>query len=215
MKHGTTSTMVHAQSVMLMNKYIKFWDWFKSRSEYIYNNLEIDTDNIALEITENIKLVNQDLEFEIPLEFLDDTRELIISADGLEKLFNVVIELVKSAPIINNWRITAFRPRLHQRNQRIDLDGISMDYFDIFFTYIEQNQGIELKAYIADYDGIDNRYVHLYFLLLDSLIGEYDSVKCIASTKVFPLLNKTDLHSFSELLEIVDNYKKKIIEPKK
>ena len=47
----------------------------------------------------------------------------------------LVSNIVKNAPFMKQWKITAFRPRLHQRNQIIDLDGISMDYHDVFFDY--------------------------------------------------------------------------------
>jgi hypothetical protein len=185
-----------------------FWTWFASRCEYMYSNLEIDTDNIALEVTEHLKAINEDLEFEIPFEFEGDQRELIISADGLLELFDVVKSIVDKAPNFDKWKITAFRPRLHQKNQRIDLDGITMDYHDIFFKYNLVPEGIEIDVYINDYDGTDNRYVHLYFLLLDSLIGEYDSVTYIKMTKVHALINKENLYSFPELLFIIDQIKK-------
>lgn len=190
-----------------MDKIQNFWIWFQSRSEYIYSNLENDTDNIALEITEQLKTINEDLEFEIPFEYDNGLRELIISADGLIELFDLVIKLIENAPVIPNWKLTAFRPRLHQRNQRIDLDGISMDYHDIFFDYKVCDNRLEMDVYISNYDGKDNRYVHLYFLLLDSLIGEFDSVKRIESTKVHRLKSKRNLHSFTELLSILDNIK--------
>lgn len=191
-----------------MSKAKDFWIWFESRCDYIYQNLEKDTDNIALEITEHLKMVHDDLEFEIPFDVECDIRELIISADGLIELFDIVSEIVTNAPKLKQWKITAFRPRLHQRNQIIDLDGITMDYHDVFFTQEPLKEGIKIKVYLNNYDGNDNRYVHLYFLLLDSLIGEYDSVKYIVSTEVFTLESKKDLQSFSELLGIIDNYKK-------
>jgi len=191
-----------------MNNIQNFWTWFQSRCDYIYKNLEIDTDNIAFEITEHLKAVNDDLAFEIPLDFDSDLREFIISADGLIELFDLVSDLVVNAPKLNNWKITAFRPRLHQRNQRIDLDGITMDYHDVFFSYEIGTKGIEIDVYLNNYDGKDNRYVHLYFLLLDSMIGEFDSVKYINATKVHVLKSKKNLHSFPELLSIIDKIKK-------
>ncbi|AIO18536.1 hypothetical protein KQ51_00656 [Candidatus Izimaplasma bacterium HR1] len=188
-----------------MNKYLKFWEWFLSRSEYIYAQLETNVDDIALEITEHVKKVHEDIEFEIPFELVKEKRILILSADGDEVLFPIVEELVESAPVIPTWDIVAFRPRLHQKNQIIDLDGITMDYFDIYFKWEIDNNQLILDVYIKNFDGSDNRYVHLYFLLLDSLIGEYDSVKIIKETRIYPLVEKTnDLIQFPKLLGIVD-----------
>ena len=197
------------QNKRQMSKYQVFWNWFLKQAPYIYTQLETDTENIALDLTEKLKEVDDQLEFEIPFDFEEEYRELIISADGILDKFQVVKELVSEAPDIPHWKITAFRPRLHQRNQIIDLDGISMDYHDVFFTYRETEEGLEVDAYIKGYDGSDNRYVHLYFLLLDSLIGEYDSVTVIKRTSLFPFERSKGLYPFQELLQIVDEYKNK------
>lgn len=192
-----------------MSKFSIFWEWFQSKSKDIYLNLETNTEDIAFEVTENVKKVHPEIEFEIPFDFEEGKRVLIISADGDESLFDFVEEFVNSAPKISNWNIVAFRPRLHQKNQIIDLDGITMDYYDIMFKYEIINNRLKLDAFIRNYDKLDNRYVHLYFLLLDSLIGEYDSVKMIQETKIYPLKEEDNLHSFKELLDIVDTLKKK------
>lgn len=190
-----------------MNKYRLFWDWFLDRSDYIYDNVESDTENIALEITEHLKKIHPDIEFEIPFEFEDEKRTLIISADGDISLFDLVLELVENAPKIMNWEILAFRPRLHQKNQIIDLDGITMDYHNVFFSYKIEEAKLVLDIYIKDFNGSDNRYVHLYFLLLDSLIGEYDSVTLIQETRIYPYQKLPGLREFPELLPIVDQLK--------
>lgn len=190
-----------------MSKYKTFWDWFISVENHIYNNLEKDTDNIAFDITEHLSKIHPDLAFEIPFDMEDNERILIISADGNIELFDTVITLVENAPIIDNWRIQPFRPRLHQRNQIIDLAGISLDYNDIYFKYKIIDRQLDLDVYINGYDGKDNRYVHLYFLVLDSLIGEYDAVTIIKETRVHPLNKKQDLLDFPRLIEIIEELK--------
>ena len=200
--------MDHDHQGKKMSKFKEFWDWFVSRSEYIYKHLETDTENIALDITEHLKKIHQDVEFEIPFDFDDNNRTLIISADGDIELFDIVERFVKSAPEINKWNIIAFRPRLHQKNQIIDLDGISMDYHDIYFTHQVEENKLVLDVYIKNFDGSDNRYVHLYFLLLDSLIGEYDSVTCVKETRIYPFKDIDNLLDFPQLLSIVDELKR-------
>lgn len=191
-----------------MSRFDAFWDWFQSRSDYIYKYVETDTENIALEITEHLKKIHQDIEFEIPFDFEEEKRSLIISADGDIELFELVQSLVDEATNIPNWNIIAFRPRLHQKNQIIDLDGISMDYHDIFFTYLEEGNKLILDVYIKKFDGSDNRYVHLYFLLLDSLIGEFDSVTCIKETRIYPYKDTENLLDFPQLLPLIDKIKR-------
>jgi len=190
------------------DKIEQFWEWFTNRHEYIYQNLETDTENLANEITENLKMIHSDLAFEISFEKVDSLRNFIISADGIKELFELVIELTNRAPNYDNWMITPFRPRLNQRNQVIELDGVSLDYDDIYFTYIEDEEEdmIHLDVYVRGYDGEDNRYIHTYFILLDSLIGEYDAVTKIGDTTMYTYSPETDypLHGFRDLLVIID-----------
>ena len=77
-----------------------FWDWFSKQSRYIEQNLETDTENIALDIKTHLKEVDENIEFEIPFEFDSVNRPFIISADGDYSLFGKVIELVESATSI-------------------------------------------------------------------------------------------------------------------
>ena len=192
----------------------EFWSWFTKHASYLHQNLETDTENIALDIKTHLQEVDENIEFEIPFEYDSENRPLIISADGDYSLFGKVIEFVESAPSIDGWDVIAFRPRLHQRNQVIDLDGLSLDYHDVFFRYTV-DELLHLDVYIDGYDQKDQRYVHLYFLLLDSLIGEFDSVTLIKETKVHPLKDKLGLHAFPELLQIVDELKRKTKEGEK
>jgi hypothetical protein len=185
-----------------------FWDWFQENSLSIHKHLETDTENIALDIKSHLQQIDPNLEFEIPFEYDSINRPFIVSADGDADLFPKVIAFVESAPMINGWDIIAFRPRLHQRNQVIDLDGLALDYHDIFFHYEIHKNSLKLDVYINGYDQVDQRFVHVYFLLLDSLIGEFDSVTMIQETTIHPLREKKGLHSFPELLDIVDNLKK-------
>lgn len=192
-----------------MSLYTEFWEWFLDNEEVIFNNIEQDTDKIVCDINERIKLVNNELEFEITLEVEDGKRNLIISADGVESIFNDVISFCEEAPDLRYWRVTSFRPRLNQKNQIIDMDGICLDYNDVYFQYSSNDDTIDINIYISGYDNDDNRYIHIYFLLLDSLIGEYDAVKMIKNTTIYPLEDSLmeNLLPFRNLLLIIDNLK--------
>ena len=179
-----------------MDQYTEFWKWFALNEEKFFNEIEKDTDSVVTLINEKLKNINPELEFEITLEIEEDKRNFIISADGVVDLFDLVISFCKKARDYKYWRIIPFRP--------------SLDYKDVFFTYKQIEMGIDIEVYVRGYEGTDNRYVHIYFLLLDSLVGEYDAVTIIKNTQIFPLSNNmiADINPFPDLLGIIDNLKR-------
>lgn len=186
-----------------------FWEWFSQNEEYIYNELENNTDEIAFFIAEHLKTVHPDLVFEISFEKKESKMSFVISADGDISLFPLVIELCGTSPLFERWIIVPFRPRLDQLNQVIDVDGIKLDYDDVFFTYSVEEDYINLDVYIKGYDQGDNRYIHTYFILLDSLIGEYDAVTKIGETTVFTYIEDESLLNIRELIRIIDELRNK------
>lgn len=181
-----------------------FWEWFSQNEKYIFDELEANADNIAFLIAEQLKVVHPDLVFEISFEKEENKMTFVISADGDISLFPLVIELCGKAPDYVRWNIVAFRPRLLQRNQVIEIDGIKLDYNDVYFTYSIEEEYINLDVYIKGYDQEDNRYIHTYFILLDSLIGEFDAVTKIGLTTVFSFVEDESLLNIRELTKIID-----------
>lgn len=181
-----------------------FWEWFSQNEKYIFEELEVNTNDIAFLIAEQLKKVHPDLVFEISFEKQDNKMSFVISADGDIELFPVVIELCGKAPTYKRWDIIPFRPRLHQENQAIDVDGIKLDYDDVYFSYSIEENYINLDVYIKNYDQEDNRYIHTYFILLDSLIGEYDAVTKIGLTTVYSYIEDDSLLNIRELVSIID-----------
>jgi hypothetical protein len=188
-----------------------FWDWFSIVERDIYENIESTPDVFALDIKNHLNEVNGNLEFEISFDMTDNKRNFVISADGIYELFDLVLELVNGAPEYERWNIVAFRPRLKQRNQVIELEGVTLDYDDIFFTYqeVEYSNKISIDVYINGFDGSDNRFIHIYFILLDSLIGEYDAVTMIEETTIMPYDDQENVLGIKEIIGIVDALKKK------
>jgi hypothetical protein len=170
-----------------MTKYASFWQWFSSVEEDIHTHLEEQPDDYASDILMHLKDVHPDLVFDIPFELNNKKHELIISADGDPDLFPIVQELVDEAPIYSNWIIHNLRPRTNQYDQAIELDGLYLEYEDIFFELEEDTFPCAIDVYIRGYDKDDHRYVHGYFLLLDTLLGEYLAVTLLPETRVHTL----------------------------
>ena len=190
------------------NKYNVFWDWFQNKEEYIYNNIETTPNELAVLIQSELSKVNNDLLFEIPFLVVNDKRDFIVSADGVESLFEEVIHLVNNAPTLQYFNVIPFRPRTYQKDQVIEMDGIYVSYEDVFFQYELTDLPININVYIKGYDGEDNRYIHAYFILLDTLIGEYDAVTLIDETYVYPYTEDSDLLNITEIVRIIDELNK-------
>ncbi len=196
------------------NNYKSFWRWFVSNEKYIYDNVEQHPNDIVGMIQKEISKINSDLAFEIGTDLEDGLRDFIISADGLFSNFDDVLKLYETSPkSLPKWKLLFFRPRRERDNQSIGIEEINLSYDDVFFTYIKHQDQLEIDVYIENYLVDDNRFVHIYFLLLDSLIGEYDAVMLIGETRFHDIkeINKISLHEFRELKEIVDNLKEQLI----
>ncbi len=189
-----------------MDKYKKFWEWFFTIENDVYKHIEQKAETYVPLIDERLKQIHADLVFEIS-EQLDNYRQFIISADGMARAFDDVFKLKEAFPGHSNWEVIALRQREHTLQHHVELDGLTLGYEDIFFSEKQEEDGLTLDIYIDDYDHEDNRYVHGYFLLLDSLIGEYDAVSFIKDTNILESPHK-NMKPFLALRDIVDEYKK-------
>lgn len=188
------------------DKYQNFWVWFEKNEEYIWSNIETRPTEIGKLIDKNIKKVNEDIAFDLYFEIHEGKRDFIISADGIESIFGDVISLTKYAPDLKKWNIIAFRPKTNQNDQCIEIDNLCLDYTYIYFRHNFNSIPFDIDVYMKKYDGKDNRYVHGYFLLLDTLIGEYEAVTSINETRVHPLIPgmEQELTEFVKLRDIIE-----------
>jgi hypothetical protein len=183
----------------------RFWDWFSSHAQDIWANIESDPDHWAFRIHEHLVAIHPDLVFDIPFELQEGNRELILSADGDASLFPLVDAIHEAAPSIQGWTMHALRPRTDQMDQAIELDGLYLEYEDLFFCEQEEELPLDLTIYIRGYDNEDQRYIHAYFLLLDTLLGERDAVVYTETTAVHPYEGQPEAKRFLELRTLFDS----------
>jgi len=183
----------------------RFWEWFTDVEEMIYDELKENPEELSFLIHEHLTDIHPDLVFDIPFEQVDHAYQLIISADGDSSLFQTVFDLCEQAPRYTRWHIISLRPRTSQQDQAIELDGLYLEYEDIFYKTTNDDLPMELEIYIKGYDKLDNRYIHGYFLLLDTLLGEYDAVTYTETIKVEPYFEEENLKRFITLREAFDN----------
>ncbi len=188
------------------NQYESFWKWFVKQESNINMNFESNKEGFMDELSSRLKGIDNNLTFEISHTQEEKKRELVISADGIADSFQHVINLCDAAPEFLNWIIIAFRPRMNSDEIEIKMGDISLSYQDVHFRFIDNGHYIDLDIYIEDLESNRDQFINMYFILLDSLIGEYDAVSKIGNTNLFDRnsYNETELRRFIELIEIID-----------
>ena len=186
----------------------RFWIWFEKNATEIESIESAGKPGIAQELSEELKKVDPGLTYEIG-GFPGQTREFIISADGISSVVPAVKRLAEIAPDIPGWEIIAFRPR-QGTDFSIKFDHIELSPEDIWFTAEEDGNRLGLILYLPNLDSEHrNTVVGASFIMLDIAIGEYDVITKIGfiEHKQVPDNPKDHgLRSFDQLAQTVDSY---------
>ncbi|RAS81329.1 hypothetical protein [Priestia endophytica] len=127
------------------------------------------------------------------------------SSDGIISAFPTVIRLVEAAPPLEKFNVIAFRQRQIDEHE-VHFEDITLDTKDVFFTYTDatQRNGLDLVMYIRGYNQRNDHFVGATFILLDSLIGEYDVGTKIGQITFESYQEQEDIHPISDLVSLVD-----------
>lgn len=184
-----------------------FWKWFTKNQQqlfYFESNQEILFD----ELSRRLKAIDENLVFEFSPVKENQIREFSISADGIKSSFPAVIALIEKAPDLMNWGFYAFRQAVPSDNIEISMDnGVVIGYSDIYFRYGEdEDSKIGLELHIKNANPESKAIKSAIFVLLDSLIGEYDAETRISWIDIVPLDEKDidKLYPFVYLRDLVD-----------
>ena len=79
----------------------------------------------------------------------------MISAGGIKGAFSSVSSLVGSAPILDRWRITAFRPRRNPENA-VEFRGKRVDPRDVQFALLSNEKMPGVRLFIPGYQENDS-----------------------------------------------------------
>ncbi|WP_148929807.1 hypothetical protein [Paenibacillus methanolicus] len=185
---------------------VSFWKWFSKKEKEYYLNFETHNEQYMAEISEKLKGIDPNLTFEIGTIKGGEKREFIVSADGLADSFEAVENLWEAAPSLLNWTIIKFRPRMNSDDIKISMGNVDLSYEDVYFIPEHRGHYVDLEVYIQDYRADDNHYSFAYFILLDSLIGEFDAVTKIGDTRINPLSEEVRgrAKKFVELTAVID-----------
>ena len=184
-----------------------FWAWFEQNHAKL--DLENDVEGSVNLIWQQIQNVHDELAVELGHQSGEHGNwELIISADGMEQLFPYVSNLIESAPVIQGWTFTGFRPRCGS-DTCINYQGHKYSNETVFFEAYDGGGKLDLKIFIRDFDKLDESEAgYATFILLDSIIGEYDTVTKIGHIERLrlPDVPEKNRYPIGELPDILDDY---------
>jgi hypothetical protein len=152
----------------------RFWNWFIEHETELFSlrlHREVERERMFDKLASELRKVHPDLAFEFGP--IGTTREFIISAGGIKRAFSSVAALVNSAPTLDRWQVTAFRPRRNPVNV-VEFRGNRVDPKDVQFTLISNGKMAGVCLFIPGYREADSDIRQIGYLLLDEALGEYD-----------------------------------------
>lgn len=155
-----------------------FWDWFSKKAD-LYFHFERNQDVLFSKLKAELEKIHPDITFQFSPIFEDGIRELIISADGIKSVFPIVIDLVREAPILQNWKIIAFR-QPHKEITQINYQDLTINFKDVFFRYSKDNGQVGLELNIRGFYE-SPEWTAGVFILLDNVLGEYHTEMSLSS----------------------------------
>lgn len=170
-----------------------FWKMFKIE----HSNL-IDADgnvNEALyfELLDKLKEVHADLCIEVAHNATP--HQLVISADGIDDVFEFVEMVAYDRPKIPGWEIVKYRQHRDDiEEQTISIGDQTLALSEIFFDLvIDEEAGIVVVMFIPGFDEENDAHEMLRWVILDNTIGEYDAVKKVGYFATYSTAAMKDL----------------------
>jgi len=182
-----------------------FWIWFEKNSQDYYQLKEEKLNSLFYKLDKQLSKINEDIAFEFSADLIDGKREFIISADGILSAFTDVIDLVEKAPKLEGFKIIAFRSKSNVDDiSTIEYEDISLGPDDVFFTYRKNGDTLDIVLYLKGYDSDFEEWENAAFILLDTIIGEYDVATKIGSIDMLPYKESPNLKPILELPSLID-----------
>jgi hypothetical protein len=188
---------------------LTFWKWFGAHAAQVAT-IKDGSEPIMNELGDELHKIDADLAFELGVG-KSGPKEMIVSADGKKALFPVVKRVVDAAPAIPGWKVIAFRPR-KDAGTAIQLGGQKVGPEDLWFEVLptaHKPGPIDVAIYGAGFDGPNDRaFKQATFILLDALLGEYDTEMRLGEIQFRSLAKKpAGARKLGELPALVDGWK--------
>jgi len=182
---GCSSEQANTKPLLNQNQYdaiqIKdFWGWFE-REKPLFETMTDSTRDERLNILlEHLSLVSNDLAVEVSKEF-HGVRDIIISADGDKNKFAIVEAIVKGAPRMPGWTVTAFRQKAAE-DFVLRYEKLRFSPDEMFFRPFIENDSLDLTIYADSINSRSREDVIKYGLItMDNVMGERDATLKVRS----------------------------------
>jgi hypothetical protein len=168
----TNTTLLYSQSQYDRIKIKNFWGWFVREKLLFETMTDANRDERLNLILEHLAPISDGLALEVSKEF-HGVRDIIISADGDKSKFPIVQEIVKGAPKISGWTVTAFRQKANE-DFVLTYENFRLSPSEMSFRPFIDGDSLDLLIY-ADSIGSKNQedVVKYGLIAMDNVIGEY------------------------------------------
>ena len=185
-----------------------FWNWFSDNETRLFEYDDNNADETMKEIHENLNQVENGLGVEISKK-IDNKRQIEISAEGNIKKFDLIKRIVAEAPVLDKWKIVAFR-QPSTDGFMLKFDEFELDTSKLFFLPVEQDDDIDIVIYGENFKEYDEKKLAQYgFIMVDNLLGEYDTVikvRYFDFEDISTVDNKEDLNPLEDLTDYIQWY---------
>lgn len=158
-----------------------FWSWFAGAAPQLAKDYdafvrgETGPEPLIVPVAERLDAYCDGIVHEIGQDE-DGVYDLVISADGIKDRIETVTALTRAAPAIDGWKVTAFRPRKSIGDTMLQMGGVDFRAGDILYRLGEPHDGLcDIKIrFRADLEAPAEALIGPAFIIMDSVIGEYD-----------------------------------------
>jgi hypothetical protein len=175
-----------------MTAQYEFWNWF-IRHEVELFDFETDQERIFDQLASELQRVDPYITFELGPK--GTTTEFVISAGCIKSSFPAVASLVDSAPGLERWQVTAFRPRRMPPNT-VEFRGKRVHPKEVEFSLRDNGQIAGVYLFIPGFREDDVDLKQIGYLLLDKALGEYDVETRLGLIKMLSPETRTDGERF-------------------
>jgi hypothetical protein len=163
----------------------QFWVWFVAHERELFDfdpNQVAERERIFDELQGELRKVDPDLTFEFGPN--EPRREFVISAGGIQRAFPAVVWLARAAPALEQWQVTAFRPR-RPPLQVVEFGEERVAPEEVQFSLLDNGKIAGIHLFIHGFRDDDADLKQIAYFLLDGALGEYDVESRLGLIEIF------------------------------
>lgn len=189
-----------------------FWAWFSQAAPQLAKDYEAfakgdaGPEPLIAPVAERLDAYDNGIVHEIGCDE-NGVYDFVISADGIKDRIEPVMALARAAPKIDGWKVTAFRPRKAGGGALLQMGAETFSAEDVLYRLDGPRDGLcDIKIrFRADFDAPDEVLIGPAFIIMDSVIGEYDVMTKIGEVDPGFLKPGESAPDFRPLTELADD----------